>query len=152
MWYVVFIIYNFIIYNLKIIVINVNVQGREEEFVAFVFDKYDVPYELMPKYILDPVPGEETETEISTTTTAAEIDPNSTTNPTNITNNENENGNDLIPDPDSQEESSELQSARVPSVITEKTENESITKSNPSKIKENIVVILHNLFSHKKLT
>ena len=26
------------------------VQGREEEFVAFVFDKYDVPYERMVQY------------------------------------------------------------------------------------------------------
>jgi hypothetical protein len=35
-------------------------QGREEEFVAFVFDKYDVPYELMPSYVQDvppPVPA-----------------------------------------------------------------------------------------------
>jgi hypothetical protein len=31
-------------------------QGREEEFVAFVFDKYAVPYENMVKYRAEPEP------------------------------------------------------------------------------------------------
>ena len=95
----------------------------------------------MSTYILDPPPKDETTID-SNTSASTTVAPS---NEIDIVNNE------YVPDPVSQEESSGLQSARAQTLVTEKSETESIQKSNPPKVKDSIIVslkyILFNILS-----